>query len=48
LEKIEVIEKKIRDLYSLKKGLEKVVYDIENYDIRSCIEIKKQNKNCID
>jgi hypothetical protein len=42
------IEKKIQDLHSLKKGLEKVVYDIENYNIRRCIEIKKQNKNSID
>ncbi len=48
LNKIKLIEKKIRDLDSLKKGLEKVVYDIENYNIRSCIEIKKKDKNCID
>jgi DNA-binding transcriptional MerR regulator len=46
--KIELIEKKIRDLDSLKKGLEKVVYDIDNYNIRSCIEIKRKDKNCID
>lgn len=43
LKKIKLIESKIRDLDSLKKGLEKVVYDIENYNIRSCIEIKKKN-----
>lgn len=48
LKKIAFIEKKIQDLHSLKKGLEKVVYDIENYNIRRCIEIKKQNKNSID
>lgn len=46
--KIEVIENKIQDLHSLKKGLEKVVYNIENYNIRSCIEIKKKNKKSID
>lgn len=44
IKKIEVIENKIEDLYSLKKGLEKVVYNIENYNIRSCIEIKKKIK----
>src|SRR5471030_1107554 len=43
-EKIEVIENKIEDLHSLKKGLEKVIYNIENYNIRSCIEIKKKIK----
>lgn len=43
LKKIKLIENKIRDLDSLKKGLEKVAYDIENYNIRSCIEIKKKN-----
>lgn len=48
LKKIVLIEKKIRDLYSLKEGLEKVVYDIDNYNIRSCIEIKRKDKNCID
>ncbi|MDR3598544.1 MerR family transcriptional regulator [Clostridium sp.] len=48
LKKIAFIEKKIQDLHSLKKGLEKVVYDIENYNIRRCIEIKKKNKNSID
>ena len=47
LKKIAFIEKKVQDLHSLKKGLEKVVYDIENYNIRRCIEIKKQNKNSI-
>lgn len=48
LEKIEAIEAKIRDLERLKKGLEKVVYDIENYNIRSCIDITKNQKECID
>lgn len=43
LRKIQLIDKKIRDLESLKQGLEKVVADIENYNIRSCIEIKKNN-----
>lgn len=42
LKKIKLIENKIQDLHSLKKGLEKVVSDIENYNIRSCIEIKKK------
>lgn len=48
LKKISFLEKKIEDLHSLKKGLEKVVYDIENYDIRRCIEIKKKNEMAID
>lgn len=48
LKKIEFVKKKIQDLHSLRKGLEKVVYDIENYNIRRCIEIKKQNKISID
>lgn len=50
LKKIELIERKIANLGGLKKGLEKVVYDIENYNIRSCIEIEKINKlkNSID
>lgn len=42
LKKIKLIENKIQDLHSLKKGLEKVVSNIENYNIRSCIEIKKK------
>jgi DNA-binding transcriptional MerR regulator len=48
LKKITFLENKIHDLHCLKKGLEKVVYDIENYNIRKCIEIKKENKNGID
>lgn len=48
LKKISFLEKKIGELHSLKKGLEKVVYDIENYDIRRCIEIKKKNEMTID
>lgn len=48
LRKIAFLEEKIQDLQSLKKGLEKVVYDIENYNIRKCIEIKKKIKNSID
>lgn len=48
LNKIAFLEKKIQDLQSLKKGLEKVVFDIENYNIRKCIEINKKNKNSID
>lgn len=48
LKKIEFLENKIQDLHSLKEGLEKVVFDIENYNIRKCIEIKKKNKNSID
>lgn len=42
LKKIAFLEKKIQDLHSLKKGLEKVVYDIENYDVRKCVEIRKK------
>jgi DNA-binding transcriptional MerR regulator len=41
--KIDLIEKKIQDLSRLKKGLEKVVNNIENYNMRTCIEIKKNN-----
>lgn len=43
LKKIAFLENKIQDLHSLKNGLEKVVYDIENYNIRKCIELKKKN-----
>ena len=48
LKKIAFLDKKIQDFKSLKKGLEKVVFDIENYNIRKCIEINKKNKNSID
>lgn len=48
LNKIALIEKKMSDLDTLKRGLEKVVYDIEHYNIRRCIEMKKKGEKCID
>jgi DNA-binding transcriptional MerR regulator len=44
LKKVEMIDQKISDLGNLKNGLMKVVNDIENYNIRSCIEIQKQGQ----